>query len=212
MSAFSQSVDLALQLIWQADPALTGIVKRSLGVSASACLLAAGFGLGAGAWLAGTDFPGRRLLIGLLNTLLALPSVVVGLVVYLLLSRSGPLGDWGILFTPTGSREDDLHTVEADEVILGAGALGSTEILLRSREDGCEATDQHEPDGEGGKDTVTRHGRGIRPTPPEIQSGAPSTPPAQLRDPPSCAPAPAVEACAPCSSDRSPPSSAPPSP
>ncbi len=45
---------------------------------------------------------------------------------------------WRILFTPTGSREDDLHTVEADEVILGAGALGSTEILLRSREDGLK--------------------------------------------------------------------------
>ncbi len=49
---------------------------------------------------------------------------------------------WRILFTPTGSREDDLHTVEADEVILGAGALGSTEILLRSREEGLKLSPQ----------------------------------------------------------------------
>jgi ABC-type tungstate transport system substrate-binding protein len=55
----------------------------------------------AGAWLAVARFPGHRLVVVVLNTLLALPSVVVGLVVYLLLSRQGPLGSWGILFTPT---------------------------------------------------------------------------------------------------------------
>ena len=75
-------------------------LRLSLLVSGSACLIAAGFGLAAGAWLAVTRFPGHRVLQGFLATLLALPSVVVGLVVYLLLSRSGPLGSWGILFTP----------------------------------------------------------------------------------------------------------------
>ncbi|HEX7435128.1 MAG TPA: ABC transporter permease, partial [Caldimonas sp.] len=69
-------------------------------VSGTACLCAAGFGLAGGAWLAAAQFPGKRLALLLLNTLLALPSVVVGLAVYLLLSRSGPLGSWGILFTP----------------------------------------------------------------------------------------------------------------
>ncbi|MCV4796299.1 ABC transporter permease, partial [Escherichia coli] len=54
----------------------------------------------AGAWLAVTQFPGRRAVLVVLNTLLALPSVVVGLVVYLLLSRAGPLGSLGLLFTP----------------------------------------------------------------------------------------------------------------
>jgi ABC-type tungstate transport system substrate-binding protein len=58
-------------------------------------------GLWLGAWLAVARFPGHRLLVWAVNTLLALPSVVVGLLVYLLLSRSGPLGSWGILFTPT---------------------------------------------------------------------------------------------------------------
>ena len=101
MDAFSQSLSLALSLITQADAALWRIVGLSLRVSATACALGAGLGLLLGAWLAVARFPGRAALVGLLNTLLALPSVVVGLIVYLLLSRSGPLGSWGILFTPT---------------------------------------------------------------------------------------------------------------
>ena len=101
MSAFAESFRTAATLVWQADPTLLRTVRLSLAVSGSACLLAAGLGLAGGAWLAVARFPGRRLVLALLNTLLALPSVVVGLVVYLLLSRSGPLGDWGILFTPT---------------------------------------------------------------------------------------------------------------
>ena len=101
MDAFSQSLGLALQLITQADATLWRIVGLSLRVSATACLLGAGFGLLLGAWLAVARFPGHAAVVGGLNTLLALPSVVVGLIVYLLLSRSGPLGPLGILFTPT---------------------------------------------------------------------------------------------------------------
>ncbi|CAN5145087.1 ABC transporter permease [soil metagenome] len=100
MSAFAESLRTATSLVLQADPVLLRTVRLSLAVSASACLLAAGFGLAGGAWLAVTRFAGRRALVAVLNTLLALPSVVVGLIVYLLLSRSGPLGSWGILFTP----------------------------------------------------------------------------------------------------------------
>ena len=101
MNAFSESVSVALNLIAQADAALWQIVALSLRVSTTACALGAGFGLLLGAWLAVARFPGHAVVVGVLNTLLALPSVVVGLVVYLLLSRSGPLGSWGILFTPT---------------------------------------------------------------------------------------------------------------
>jgi len=97
---FAQSVQTAISLIVHADAALLHTVLLSLGVSGAACLLASGFGLVAGAWLAVARFPGHRTLVMLINTLLALPSVVVGLAVYLLLSRSGPLGAWGILFTP----------------------------------------------------------------------------------------------------------------
>ena len=100
MGAFGESLRAAVQLVLGLDASLVSVVSLSLAVSASACLLAAGFGLVGGAALAVLRFPGQRALVLLLNTLLALPSVVVGLVVYLLLSRSGPLGSWGILFTP----------------------------------------------------------------------------------------------------------------
>jgi tungstate transport system permease protein len=101
MSTFADSLTTAAHLIAHADEALLRIVGLSLSVSGSACLLAAGFGLVGGAALAAARFPGQRGVTLLLNTLLALPSVVVGLVVYLLLSRSGPLGALGILFTPS---------------------------------------------------------------------------------------------------------------
>ena len=97
---FADSLGAAWALVMDFDARLAQIVALSLGVSASACVLAAGFGMAGGAWLAVARFPGHRAIVAALNTLLALPSVVVGLVVYLLLSRSGPLGAWGILFTP----------------------------------------------------------------------------------------------------------------
>ncbi|HEU4457718.1 MAG TPA: ABC transporter permease [Methylibium sp.] len=100
MNAFTESLQAAFGLIVHADLQLLRVVGLSLAVSGSACLIAAGFGLAAGAALAVLRFPGRRSMLVVLNTLLALPSVVVGLVVYLLLSRSGPLGSWGLLFTP----------------------------------------------------------------------------------------------------------------
>ncbi|HRK37837.1 MAG TPA: ABC transporter permease [Burkholderiaceae bacterium] len=99
MSSFWDSATLAVDLIASGDAALWAIVSRSLAVSATACLLACGGGLVLGAWLAVARFPGRDLVLAVLNTLLALPSVVVGLVVYLLLSRSGPLGFLGWMFT-----------------------------------------------------------------------------------------------------------------
>ncbi len=101
MNAFVESAQLALQLITEADARLLRVAGLSLAVSGAACAIASIFGLAAGAALAVARFRGRGTLLVLLNTLLALPSVVVGLVVYLLLSRSGPLGDWGLLFTPS---------------------------------------------------------------------------------------------------------------
>ena len=98
---FADSLRAAWALVAGMDARLAEVVGLSLGVSASACALASGLGMAAGAWLAVARFAGRRALVAALNTLLALPSVVVGLVVYLLLSRSGPLGSWGILFTPS---------------------------------------------------------------------------------------------------------------
>jgi tungstate transport system permease protein len=90
----------ALDLILRADPVLLAIVKLSLIVSLSAVICAALIGIPLGALIALTKFPGRNGVIVVLNALMGLPPVVVGLMVYLLLSRSGPLGDLGILFTP----------------------------------------------------------------------------------------------------------------
>jgi tungstate transport system permease protein len=90
----------ALNLVLTGDPALFAIVRLSLLVSLSASLLAALIGVPLGALIALTRFPGRELVIVMLNALMGLPPVVVGLAVFLALSRSGPLGPWGLLFTP----------------------------------------------------------------------------------------------------------------
>ena len=99
MTTFSSSAETAFSLITSLDPTLAAIVVRSLAVSACACAMASGAGLLLGAWLGVSRFRGRGVVLALLNTALALPSVVVGLVVYLLLSRSGPLGFLGWLFS-----------------------------------------------------------------------------------------------------------------
>ena len=91
----------ALQLVLSGDPALFAIVRLSLLVSLAAVTLAALIGIPLGALVALTRFRGREAVIVLLNALMGLPPVVVGLAIYLLLSRSGPLGALGLLFTPT---------------------------------------------------------------------------------------------------------------
>ncbi|MCC5811719.1 MAG: ABC transporter permease [Ectothiorhodospiraceae bacterium] len=91
----------ALQLIVGLDQTLVGIVLLSLQVSLGAVAIAAVLGLPLGAAIALWRFPGRGLLITLLNAFMGLPPVVAGLMVYLMLSRAGPLGSFGLLFTPT---------------------------------------------------------------------------------------------------------------
>jgi tungstate transport system permease protein len=90
----------ALQLVLTGDANLYSIVALSLYISVSAVALAAVVGFPVGAFLALVRFPGRDLLVVVLNAFMGLPPVVVGLAVFLLLSRSGPLGFLGILFTP----------------------------------------------------------------------------------------------------------------
>jgi tungstate transport system permease protein len=91
----------ALRMIVTLDPAFVQVVLLSLRVTLSAVVLAALVGLPLGAVLALSRFPGRSAVIVVVNTLMGLPPVVAGLVVFLLLSRSGPLGPLGLLFTPT---------------------------------------------------------------------------------------------------------------
>jgi tungstate transport system permease protein len=100
MNTFSDSLAVAVALVAGLDAKLVGIVELSLRVSLTATVLAACIGLPIGAAIAVGRFPGRQVLVVVLNALMGLPPVVVGLVVYLLLSRAGPLGAFGILFTP----------------------------------------------------------------------------------------------------------------
>jgi len=100
MTDFAHSFAAALALIASLDPELFGIVRLSLGVSLSASMIALLLGAPIGALLAISRFRWRHGIVVITNALLGLPPVVVGLVLYLLLSRSGPFGFVGLLFTP----------------------------------------------------------------------------------------------------------------
>jgi tungstate transport system permease protein len=139
----------ALQLVFAGDPALLAIVRLSLVVSLSAVLCAALIGIPLGALIALTRFPGREGVIVALNAMMGLPPVVVGLALYLALSRSGPLGSWGLLFTPqamivaqmvlvapiiaalTRQTIEDLWVEYRDELAaMNVGALGRVATLV----------------------------------------------------------------------------------
>jgi tungstate transport system permease protein len=100
MNDFIEALQTVASLICHLDAELRGIVALSLGVSLSAAAIAFAIGAPLGSALAIYRIPGKGLLIIVANALLGLPPVVVGLCVYLLLSRSGPLGTLGLLFTP----------------------------------------------------------------------------------------------------------------
>ena len=102
MNTISEAFLLSLQMMVRLDPELLRIIGLSLRVSLTAVVLGSLIGLPFGALLALTRFPGRNACIVVLNACMGLPPVVVGLIVYLILSRSGPLGTFGWLFTPAG--------------------------------------------------------------------------------------------------------------
>ena len=101
MHYFSEAIISALQLIIQFDPEIYQIVWTSVKISLIATLFAAVFGIFLGIAIAISAFPGKRLLQQILNTLMAMPTVMIGLIFYGLLSRQGPLGDFGLLYTET---------------------------------------------------------------------------------------------------------------
>jgi tungstate transport system permease protein len=149
MSDFGAAFLTAVHMLAALDPALVQIIVLSLEISLSATLLATLVGLPLGAAVAIYRFPGRTLVTALLNAFMGLPPVVVGLSVYLLLSRAGPLGDLGLLFTPTAmviaqtilvtpiiaalTRQTvaDLHREYHDELdSLGSSGFGTVGVLL----------------------------------------------------------------------------------
>jgi tungstate transport system permease protein len=150
MIEITQALGAAGAVIFSFDPKLIEIVLLSLCVSLTAVAIASVIGLPLGAAIAVNRFTGRRALIVVMNALMGLPPVVVGLVVYLLLSRAGPLGELGILFTPSAmvvaqtililpivaalSRqvvEDTWQEYQEQLRSLGAGPVTSAMTLLR---------------------------------------------------------------------------------
>jgi len=100
MNETGDSLATAIRLLLALDADLVEIVALSMYVSISAVCIAALIGIPIGAWVAMARFRGRTLVVVLMSALMGLPPVVAGLFVYLMLSRAGPLGDWGLLFTP----------------------------------------------------------------------------------------------------------------
>lgn len=96
----SESISEAIRLLVNFDPDFSSAVKTSLGIAACSTLLSAGLGIPMGFVIGISNFRGKRALTVILNTLMALPTVVIGLVGYSFLSRSGPFGKFGLLFTP----------------------------------------------------------------------------------------------------------------
>jgi tungstate transport system permease protein len=101
MNDILQGLSQAARLVLSLDADLVEITLRSLEVSLGATVFATVIGLPIGAWLSVSRFRARRLVIALMNALMGLPPVVVGLLVYVVFSRSGPLGVLGLLFSPT---------------------------------------------------------------------------------------------------------------
>jgi tungstate transport system permease protein len=136
MSDILNALAQASALMVHGDGPLWSIIALSMRVSFCAVLLAAIVGLPLAGWLAVSRFWGRQSVVTVLNALMGLPPVVVGLVVYLLLSRAGPLGSWGLLFTPTAMIM--AQTVLIIPIVAGLGrqvmedAWGEYEEQLRS--------------------------------------------------------------------------------
>jgi tungstate transport system permease protein len=149
MQDFAQEFSLAMGLILTGDPDLWAIVLLSLKVSLLAVAIAAVIGMPLGAALAVGRFPGRRAVVVLLNALMGLPPVVVGLLVYLMLSRAGPFGVLDLLYTPTAMiiaqvvlvtpiiaalTRQTVETLDAEYTeqlrSLGVSRLGSVPVLL----------------------------------------------------------------------------------
>jgi tungstate transport system permease protein len=149
MDDIGQAFIIALKLIAAGDPELLGTVGLSLGVSLTAAAIAFLLAAPAGAFLVVQHLPARRIFLVASNALLGLPSVVVGLVAYLLLSRSGPLGALGLLFTPQAmvvaqvlltlpiilvltyrATESYWQLYRDSLLVFGAGTLWSVRVLL----------------------------------------------------------------------------------
>lgn len=142
MDEFLGGAGQALRLLFDGDRGTWAVVMLSLYVSGAALLVAALLGVPLGALLALRSFPGRRALVALVYTGMGLPPVVVGLVIYLLLSRSGPLGGWGWLFTPRAMilAQSTISLPLVAGLTMGAVAAVDPQLMLQVRSLGATPT------------------------------------------------------------------------
>jgi tungstate transport system permease protein len=135
MDIFVESIGQAVRLLFSGDPYLWQIIGRSLQVSGIAVLLGLLVGIPLGTWLGLARFPGRGVAVALVNTGLALPPVVVGLFVYLMLSRQGPLGSLGWLYTPSAMIGAQFVLAAPYVAAITLAAVGSVppELRLQAR-------------------------------------------------------------------------------
>jgi len=144
MYSFTEGFRQAFVLILHLDAQLIGIILLSLKVSGLALVIATVLGLPLGAVLGLTRFPGRGLAVSIMNTFMGLPPVVVGLFVYLLLSRKGPLGFLGLLYSPTAMII--AQTILAFPIVtaLCRSAIVSVDLIIRQAAQTLGATRQQE--------------------------------------------------------------------
>jgi len=132
MEYFSESILAALGLIVDFDKELYQIVVTSVKISCIALLIASLIGVPVGGWVALSSFRGKYFLQSLLNTLMAMPTVMIGLIFYGLLSRRGPLGDFGLLYTPTAVVIGEFVLILPIIINLAASAVNSSDPRLVS--------------------------------------------------------------------------------
>jgi len=131
MHSFSDALRNALHLVVTLDADLVEYAARSLLIAAAATLLASLIGVPLGVLIGEHRFPGKRAVVTVLNTLLAMPTVVVGLVVYLLLSRNGPLGPLQLLFTVPGIVIGEVVLILPIVIALTVAAIARTDRDVR---------------------------------------------------------------------------------
>lgn len=131
MDEISAGLIRAIQLIVTLNPEVVDITARSLSISLTSVLIASLINIPIGGLIEFYDFRGKRALVTIIQTLYSLPTVTVGLVVYLILSRSGPLGSLGLLFTPTGMVIGQAILITPIMIGLTISALGGVNIQIR---------------------------------------------------------------------------------
>lgn len=128
---FAEAFRQALELILSGDPEVISITLRSVYVSGAATLIACVWGLPVAIILGLSSFPGKRLIRGVFNALLGVPTVALGLILYLILSKSGPLGLFQLLYTPLGISIGQSFLIAPIVISFATGTLESTDVQLR---------------------------------------------------------------------------------